>query len=68
MAVTIAHKREHRIVVRPEPFGSGADVVVEPAFHTGANFDASQRSIRAAQVYAATLGRRLGMPVIDLTT
>jgi hypothetical protein len=63
----IARKREHRIIVRPEPFGFGADVVVEPPFQGAGNFDLGRPSIQAAQAYAETLSQRLGLSVIDLT-
>ena len=54
----------HVIVIRPEPFGAGFDIAVEPA-PAWANFNAERPTHRAATRYAESLRVVHGWKVRD---
>lgn len=53
------------IFIRPVPFGSGFDVVVEPALPDGRKLDREFADHRAAYGYAVGLRMTLRLPVVD---
>jgi hypothetical protein len=56
---------EPRIYLRPEPFGVGFDVTIEPPLADGRKFDRELATYREARGYAGGLRMSLGLPVVD---
>ena len=54
----------HVIAIRPEPFGVGVDVMVEPP-PTGVGHDREHRNVCDARRYADRLSKATGWPVVD---
>ena len=57
-------RRAPIIAIRPEPFGAGVDVMVEPP-PAGVGHDREHRNICDARRYAERLSIATGWPVID---
>jgi hypothetical protein len=54
----------HAIIIRPEPFGVGFDITVEPA-PTWANFNVERPTIGAARRYACGLATVHKWRIVD---
>lgn len=55
---------QHTIIIRPEPFGVGFDITVEPA-PRWANFNAERPTISAARRYARSLATVHKWRIVD---
>lgn len=62
----MANEPVHTIVIKPEPFGGGYDVTIEPR-PDGESFDREYPTFAGARGYARGLRLHRGWPIRDLT-
>jgi hypothetical protein len=56
----------HRILIRPEAWGSNIDVVIDPPLPGGESFDRDFPTLREARGYAGGIRMTRGYPVVDM--
>ncbi|MBV9842398.1 MAG: hypothetical protein JOY99_12865 [Sphingomonadaceae bacterium] len=57
---------DHAIYIRPEPFGCGYDIVIEPPI-LHARYNAERGTVKAARRYADSIRIVTGFKVVDET-